>query len=96
MLDVKASCRPGGHGDRLRGGPRETCKVLKSFPTNRPQGRIVTEQDEPENHPEAPEDEELLRARHRRLGKKLRSRGLIVGEVDEPLDEPAEGDLLGS
>ena len=67
-------------------------RVLESFPTTTSKGGDVTEQDQPENQPEAPEDEELLRARHRHLGTKLRSRGLIVGEVDKPLDEPTEED----
>ncbi len=56
----------------------------------------MTERDEPEREPVVPEDEELLRARHRRLARKLRSRGLIVGEADEPVDERAEDDSIGS
>ncbi len=60
----------------------------------------MSEQDEPtssdEHPPERIEEEELLRARKRRLGKKLRSRGLIVDEADEPVHERAEEDPIGS
>ena len=93
-LNMAGALRPSARDSGSQGIGRIGSSSL--FRQRRQKGGIVTEQDEPENQPDAPEDEELLRARHRRLGKKLRSRGLIVGEADEPLDEPVEEDSLGS
>ena len=60
----------------------------------------MNEQEQPEpieaqTQPQG-DEEELLRARKRHLGKKLHSRGLIFDDSDHPTDKPVDKDSSGA